>query len=65
TDRLMGGMVKRSAAMLWLKTVMPAPIFDGLGHATPQFRCNRALGPCQPARRATVRAGVTGPLPAA
>jgi len=32
----MGGMAKRSAAMFWLKTDMPAPVFDGLGHATPQ-----------------------------
>ena len=43
----MGGMAKRSAAMFWLKTVMPAPVLDGLGHATPQFRCNRALA-CYP-----------------
>ena len=53
----MSGMVKRSAAMSQACLVaaynMPAPVFDGLGHATRESRIDRALG--SPPAQATSR----------
>ena len=45
--RRMGGMVKRSAAMIsgcfLAASNMLAPVFDGLEHTTPRFRVDGAL----------------------
>ena len=43
-------MAKRSAAMSQARLLeaynMPAPVFDGLGHDTPQLSSDAALVPC-------------------